>query len=63
MKELITQNYNHASIVVWGLSNEISMNGTDEDLLENHRILNNLVHEMDRTRLTTICLLYTSRCV
>lgn len=54
MKELITQNYNHASIVVWGLSNEISMNGTDEDLLENHRILNNLVHEMDRTRLTTI---------
>lgn len=54
MKELITQNYNHASIVVWGLSNEISMNGTDEDLLENHRILNGLVHEMDQTRLTTI---------
>ena len=25
MKELITQNYNHASIVVWGLSNEITM--------------------------------------
>ncbi|MDO4331401.1 MAG: glycoside hydrolase family 2 TIM barrel-domain containing protein [Eubacteriales bacterium] len=54
MKELISQNYNHPSIVVWGLSNEISMNGTDEDLLENHRILNDLVHEMDKTRLSTI---------
>lgn len=54
MKELITQNYNHPSIVVWGLSNEISMNGTDADLLENHRILNDLVHEMDKTRLTTM---------
>ena len=54
MKELISQNYNHASIVVWGLSNEISIAGSDEDLLENHRILNNLVHEMDKTRLTTI---------
>ena len=55
MKELITQNYNHASICVWGLSNEITMNGAkDLDLLENHRILNDLVHEMDKTRLTTI---------
>ena len=54
MKELITQNYNHASIFVWGLSNEISIGGSDEDLLENHRILNDLVHEMDKTRLTTI---------
>ena len=54
MKELITQNYNHASIVVWGLSNEISIGGSTEDLLENHRILNDLVHEMDKTRLTTI---------
>ena len=54
MKELISQNYNHPSIVVWGLSNEISIAGSDEDLLENHRILNDLVHEMDKTRLTTI---------
>ena len=54
MKELVTQNYNHPSIVVWGLSNEISIAGSDEDLLENHRILNDLVHEMDKTRLTTI---------
>ena len=54
MKELITQNYNHPCIVVWGLSNEISIGGSDEDLLENHRILNDLCHEMDKTRLTTI---------
>ena len=54
MKELITQNYNHPSIVVWGLSNEISIGGSNADLLENHRILNDLVHEMDKTRLTTI---------
>ena len=56
MKELITQNYNHPSIVVWGLSNEISMQGSSEDLLENHRILNDLCHEMDKTRLTTIAI-------
>lgn len=55
MKELITQNYNHPSIVVWGLSNEITMSGSStEDLLENHRILNDLAHEMDKTRLTTM---------
>ncbi|MBP3330365.1 MAG: glycoside hydrolase family 2 protein [Clostridia bacterium] len=54
MKELISQNYNHPSIVVWGLSNEIGIGGSDEDLLENHRILNDLCHEMDKTRLTTI---------
>ena len=54
MKELVTQNYNHPSIVVWGLSNEITISGSTEDLLENHRILNDLCHEMDKTRLTTI---------
>ncbi len=54
MKELVAQNYNHPSIVVWGLSNEITISGSDEDLLENHRILNDMVHEMDPTRLTTI---------
>ncbi|MBQ8783495.1 MAG: glycoside hydrolase family 2 protein [Clostridia bacterium] len=54
MKELVIQNYNHACIVVWGLSNEITMSGSDPDLLENHRILNDMVHELDKTRLTTI---------
>ena len=55
MKELITQNYNHPSIVVWGLSNEITMKDPkDPDLLENHHILNDMVHEMDPSRLTTM---------
>ncbi len=55
MRELIVQNYNHPSIIAWGLSNEITMKGdTDPDLLENHRILNDICHDMDKTRLTTI---------
>ena len=55
MKELITQCYNHPSIVVWGLSNEITMDGAkDPDLIQNHRVLNDLVHEMDTTRPTVI---------
>ena len=54
MTELIAQNYNHPSIVVWGLSNEISIGGSTEDLLDNHRVLNDLAHDMDKTRLTTI---------
>ena len=55
MRELIVQNYNHPSIVFWGLSNEITMNGADDpDLIENHKALNDLCHEMDKTRLTTM---------
>ncbi len=58
MRELIHQNYNHPSIVVWGLSNEITMKGAeDPDLLENHRLLNDLVHTLDKTRLTTMAAL------
>ena len=55
MKELIIQNYNHPSIVTWGLSNEITIATKDKkDMLENHHILNDLVHEMDPTRPTTL---------
>ncbi len=54
MTELIAQNYNHPSIVVWGLSNEISIAGASPDLLENHNILNDLAHKMDPTRRTVI---------
>ena len=55
MRELITQNYNHPCIVVWGLSNEITMGGaTDPDLIANHKKLNDLVHSLDKTRLTTV---------
>ena len=55
MKELITQCYNHPSIVVWGLSNEITMDGAkDPDMIKNHHVLNDLVHEMDPHRPTVI---------
>ena len=55
MKELITQCYNHPSIVVWGLSNEITMDGArDPDMIRNHHVLNDLVHEMDPNRPTVI---------
>lgn len=55
MRELITQCYNHPSICCWGLSNEITASGTiTEDLMENHRLLNDLCHRMDATRPTTM---------
>lgn len=55
MRELILQNYNHPSIVCWGLSNEITAaGGVTEALKENHRVLNDLCHELDKTRPTTM---------
>ena len=54
MKELIVQNYNHPSIMFWGVSNEILIGGISEQLVENHKELNALCKEMDPTRLTTI---------
>ncbi len=54
MTELIAQNYNHASIVTWGLSNEITITGSTPDLIENHKKLNDLCHKMDKTRPTTL---------
>ncbi len=55
MKELIHQNYNHTCIVCWGVSNEITISTKDKkDMLDNHHVLNDLCHEMDATRLTTL---------
>ena len=55
MKELIIQNYNHPCIVCWGVSNKITISTKDKkDMLDNHRQLNDLCHEMDKTRLTTL---------
>lgn len=55
MEELIVQNYNHPCIAVWGLSNEITAaSPVNEELLENHRALNDLAHKLDPTRLTTM---------
>ena len=55
MKELIVQNYNHPSICVWGISNEITISTKNKkDMLDNHRVLNELIHQMDPTRPTTL---------
>ncbi len=55
MKELIVQNYNHPSIITWGISNEITISTKNKkDMLDNHRMLNDLVHEMDPSRLTSL---------
>lgn len=55
MQELVVQNYNHPSIVCWGLSNEITAASVvNDDLLENHRQLNQLCHRLDSTRPTTM---------
>lgn len=53
MTELIAQNYNHPCIVTWGLSNEITMSGASPAVVENHKMLNDFVHSMDKTRPTT----------
>ena len=54
MTELIIQNYNHPSIMFWGLSNEILIGGICQELVDNHHDLQKLVRELDPTRLTTI---------
>ncbi len=55
MRELVLQNYNHPSIICWGLSNEITATGgVSDDLVENHKLLNELCHKLDSTRPTTM---------
>lgn len=55
MKELIIQNYNHPSIVMWGISNEITIKGKHrKDMLDNHRELQKLCKKLDPARATTL---------
>lgn len=54
MKELIIQNYNHPSIMFWGISNEILIGGISQELVDTHHDLEKLCKELDPTRLTTI---------
>ena len=55
MKDLVTQCYNHPSIVAWGLSNEITAGSeVDEDMLANHHKLNDLCHHLDPIRPTSM---------
>lgn len=55
MTELILQQFNHPSIMFWGVSNEITMKKCDKkDMLKTHRELNDLCHKLDPSRLTTL---------
>lgn len=54
MKDLIIQNYNHPSIMFWGISNEILIGGISQELVDTHHDLEKLCKELDPTRLTTI---------
>ena len=55
LRELVTQCFNHPSVICWGLSNEITASGAvTEELLQDHRELNELCHELDSTRPTVM---------
>jgi len=54
MKDLVYQNYNHSSILFWGISNEITIGGDAEGLQENLEELEELVKSIDSTRQTTM---------
>ncbi len=55
MREMITQCYNHPSIICWGLSNEITASSqVNEELIRDHKELNELCHRMDSTRPTVM---------
>ncbi len=56
MKELVVQNYNHPSIVMWGISNEITISWKNSfgDCIKNHKKLQKLIKKLDPTRLTTM---------
>ena len=55
MRELVVQNYHHPSICFWGLSNEITISTRKKkDMLDNHRVLNELVHALDPSRPTAV---------
>ncbi|MGF0116982.1 glycoside hydrolase family 2 protein [Promicromonospora sp. Marseille-Q5078] len=58
LTDLIVQNRHHASIVSWGLSNEITLAGAGDDVLAAHHELNDLAHELDPTRLTAMAHLF-----
>ena len=54
MEELIKQNYNHSSIIMWGISNEITIAGKKHNVDEILVKLNTLTKKLDPYRLTTM---------
>jgi len=54
MVELIRQNYNHPSIIFWGVQNEIQIGGDRPEVRRLVKELNELTKKEDPTRLTTM---------
>ena len=54
MIELIRQNYNHPSIMFWGIQNEIQISGERPEVRKLVKELNELTKKEDPTRLTTM---------
>ena len=53
LQEIIAQNYNHPSVVMWGIFSRLWMRG--DDVTPYLRRLNDAAHEMDRSRPTVAC--------
>lgn len=53
-RELITQNYNHTCIVCWGLSNEITLKGVTDGIIQTHAALKAIKEELDPSRPSTM---------
>ena len=53
LKEIVYQNYNHPSVVIWGLFSLVSKQG--DDVIPFINTLNDLAHSIDRSRLTVGC--------
>jgi beta-galactosidase len=51
LTEMIRQNYNHPSIIFWGIANEVGNDATTNTLLQT---LNNAAHTHDPDRITTL---------
>ncbi|MGC6176857.1 glycoside hydrolase family 2 TIM barrel-domain containing protein [Lacrimispora sp. 38-1] len=54
MLELIKQNYNHPSVIFWGLQNEIQIGGDRQEIKTVVKELNELTKKEDPYRLTTM---------
>lgn len=53
MRELVKQNYNHPSIVIWGICNELTIGGESPELIKSLYELNKLVKKLDPNRITS----------
>lgn len=53
LQEIIAQNYNHPSVVMWGIFSRLWMRG--DDVTPFLRRLNDTAHAMDRSRPTVAC--------